>query len=237
MKGRPFRECVFSSGPAIVSGLLACGVDPCGTCDTDSTGVGKVGEPFKLLLQFKSDDSYSRRNLLKPSWVTRIQESGNGPGRTKVAATFPRCMCGRDQEQCAVTKKRDRDAATLAVIEKVRVSAACFLLEPHAPPHAPFYLLPYSYAPFFRPLSFLCWQCLAHEERPDHDRGDDAMVDTNDKGTESDEDEEMLEAFSLSPKDLATPAAGVGLKHLLPTIADGSRASKALEEEALSWCR
>ena len=44
------------------------------------------------------------------------------------------------------------------------------------------------------------------------------MVDTNDKGTESDEDEEMLEAFSLSPKDLATPAAGVGLKNLLPTI-------------------
>ena len=39
----------------------------------------------------------------------------------------------------------------------------------------------------------------------------------------------MLDAFSLSPKDLATPAAGVGLKHLLPTIADGSRASKALE--------
>ena len=55
------------------------------------------------------------------------------------------------------------------------------------------------------------------------------MVDTNDKGTESDEDEQMLEAFSLSSKDLATPAAGVGLKHLLPTIADGSRASKALE--------
>ena len=48
-------------------------------------------------------------------------------GRTKVAATFPRCRCGRDQEQCAVTKKRDRDAATLAVIEQVRVSAACFL--------------------------------------------------------------------------------------------------------------
>ena len=43
------------------------------------------------------------------------------------------------------------------------------------------------------------------------------MVDTNDKGTESDEDEEMLEAFSLSPKDLATPAAGVGLKHLPPS--------------------
>ena len=84
-------------------------------------------------------------------------------------------------------------------------------LEPHAPPHAPFYLLPYSYAPFFRPLSFLCWQCLAHEERPDHDRGGDAMVDTNDKGTENNKDEEMLEAFSLSPKDLATPAAGVGL--------------------------
>ena len=55
------------------------------------------------------------------------------------------------------------------------------------------------------------------------------MVDTNDKGTESDEDEQVLEAFSLSSKDLATPAAGVGLKHLLPTIADGSRASKALE--------
>ena len=55
------------------------------------------------------------------------------------------------------------------------------------------------------------------------------MVDTNDKGTESDEDEEMLKAFSLSSKGLETPAAGVGLKHLLPTIADGSRASKALE--------
>ena len=117
-----------------------------------------------------ADDSYSRRNLLKPSWVTRIEESGNGRGRTKVAATFPRCRCGRDQEQCAVTKKRDRDAATLAVIE----------------------------------------QCLAHEERPNHDRGGDAMVDTNDKGTENDKDEEMLEAFSL-PKRLETPAAGVGL--------------------------
>ena len=30
------------------------------------------------------------------------------------------------------------------------------------------------------------------------------MVDTNDKGTESDEDEQVLEAFSLSSKDLAT---------------------------------
>ena len=55
------------------------------------------------------------------------------------------------------------------------------------------------------------------------------MVDTNDKGTESDEDEQVLEAFSLSSKDLATPAAGVGLKHLLPTIADGSCAGMALE--------
>mgnify|MGYP003312157517 CR=1 FL=1 len=73
------------------------------------------------------DSSYSRRNQLKPSWVTTIQESANGPGRKKVAATFPRCRCGRDQEQCAVTKERDRDAATLAVIEQVRVSAASFL--------------------------------------------------------------------------------------------------------------
>ena len=145
------------------------------------------GRSAIFLLAFQStksvrlmdDNSYSRRNQLKPSWVTTIQESGNGPGRKKVAATFPRCRCGRDQEQCAVAKKRDRAAATLAVIEKVRVSAACFLLEPHAPPHAPFYLLPYSYAPFFRPLSFLCWQCLAHEERPDHDRGDDAMVSSD----------------------------------------------------------
>ena len=37
------------------------------------------------------------------------------------------------------------------------------------------------------------------------------MVDTNDKGTESDEDEQVLEAFSLSSKGLETPAAGVGL--------------------------
>ena len=36
------------------------------------------------------------------------------------------------------------------------------------------------------------------------------MVDTNDKGTENDKDEEMLEAFSL-PKRLETPAAGVGV--------------------------
>ena len=36
------------------------------------------------------------------------------------------------------------------------------------------------------------------------------MVDTNDKGTENDKDEEMLEAFSL-PKRLETPSAGVGL--------------------------
>ena len=36
------------------------------------------------------------------------------------------------------------------------------------------------------------------------------MVDTNDKGTESDEDKQVLEAFSL-PKRLETPAAGVGL--------------------------
>ena len=56
------------------------------------------------------------------------------------------------------------------------------------------------------------------------------MVDTNDKGTESDEDEQVLEAFSLSSKDLATPAAGVGLKHLLPTIAGGSSARKALDQ-------
>ena len=56
------------------------------------------------------------------------------------------------------------------------------------------------------------------------------MVDTNDKGTESDEDEEMLEAFSLSSKDLETPAAGVGLKHLLPIIAGGSSARKALDQ-------
>ena len=57
------------------------------------------------------------------------------------------------------------------------------------------------------------------------------MVDTNDKGTENDKDEEMLEAFSLSSKGLETPAAGVGLQHPgvgLP-IADGSSASKALE--------
>ena len=62
-----------------------------------------------------ADDSYSQRNLLKPSWVTRIEESGNGRGRTKVAATFPRCKCGRYQEQCAVTKKLDRDAADLYI--------------------------------------------------------------------------------------------------------------------------
>ena len=93
------------------------------------------GRSAIFLLAFQStksvrlmeDSSYSRRNQLKPSWVTTIQESANGPGRKKVAATFPRCRCGRDQEQCAVTKKRDRDAATLAVIEQVRVSAACFL--------------------------------------------------------------------------------------------------------------
>ena len=54
------------------------------------------------------------------------------------------------------------------------------------------------------------------------------MVDTNDKGTENDKDEEMLEAFSL-PKRLETPAAGVGLQHLLPIIAGGSSARKALE--------
>ena len=54
------------------------------------------------------------------------------------------------------------------------------------------------------------------------------MVDTNDKGTENNKDEEMLEAFSLSSKGLETPAAGVGLKHLLPTIADGSCAKLAL---------
>ena len=41
------------------------------------------------------------------------------------------------------------------------------------------------------------------------------MVDTNDKGTENDKDEEMLEAFSL-PKRLETPAAGVGLNRLDP---------------------
>ena len=161
-----------------------------------------------------ADDSYSRRNLLKPSWVTRIQESANGRGRTKVAATFPRCRCGRDQEQCAVTKKRDRDAATLPgdFGSNRKGARLCCLLPVSSPtpPHAPFYLLPYSYVPFFRPLSFLCWQCLANEERPDHDRGGDAMVDTNDKGTENDKDEEMLEAFSL-PKRLETPAAGVGL--------------------------
>ena len=38
------------------------------------------------------------------------------------------------------------------------------------------------------------------------------MVDTNDKGTESDEDEQVLEAFSLSSKDLATPARGRGVE-------------------------
>ena len=55
------------------------------------------------------------------------------------------------------------------------------------------------------------------------------MVDTNDKGTENDKDEEMLEAFSL-PKRLETPAAGVGLQHLLPIIAGGSSARKALDQ-------
>ena len=93
------------------------------------------GRSAIFLLAFQStksvrlmdDNSYSRRNQLKPSWVTRIQESANGHGRTKVAATLLRCSCGRDQEQCAVTNSRDRDAATLAVIEKARASAACFL--------------------------------------------------------------------------------------------------------------
>ena len=55
MKGRPFRECVFFSGPAIVSVIVSVfGVTLVALVNTDSTGVGKVGEPFKLLLQFKS---------------------------------------------------------------------------------------------------------------------------------------------------------------------------------------
>ena len=34
--------------------VSVCGVTLVALVDTDSTGVGKVGEPFKLLLQFKS---------------------------------------------------------------------------------------------------------------------------------------------------------------------------------------
>ena len=60
------------------------------------------------------------------------------------------------------------------------------------------------------------------------------MVDTNDKGTENDKDEEMLEAFSLSKgrgRGVAAPPAHHRGRLLR------KKGPRSAEEGARSWCR